>query len=44
MDIDEIYHLAASENIEASAIDTTTGIKNNVLRTHVVLELMRKKY
>ena len=43
MDIDEIYHIAASENIGASATDTTTDIKNNVLGTHVVLDLMRKK-
>lgn len=41
--IDTIYHLAASADIEKSLIDTSWDIKNNVMGTHSILEMMRKK-
>lgn len=37
-----IYHLAAASDIKRSSVDPTWDLKENVLRTHDVLELMRQ--
>jgi len=42
-DIEVMYHLAASADIRKSIEDPKMDLKNNVLGTHNVLELMRKK-
>jgi len=42
-DIDIVYHLAASADIKKSLADMKTDLVNNVVGTHSVLEIMRKK-
>ena len=42
-DVDEVYHLAASADIQKSYTDPLLDLKNNVLGTNAVLELIRKK-
>ena len=42
-DIEEVYHLAASADVQKSFTDPTLDLKNNVLGTNAVLELIRKK-
>ncbi len=42
-DVDEVYHLAASADIKKSFLNTRMDLENNVVGTHSVLELMRKK-
>jgi len=42
-DIDIIYHMAAASDIKRSATDTTWDLTENVIGTHCILELMRKK-
>lgn len=42
-DIDTIYHLAAASDIKRSFKEPTWDLIENVLRTHDVLEMMRKK-
>jgi UDP-glucose 4-epimerase len=42
-DIDMMYHLAASADIQKSFQNPNLDLKNNVLGTNAILELMRKK-
>lgn len=42
-DIDEVYHLAASADIRRSYEEPGIDLKNNVLGTNAVLEVIRKK-
>ena len=42
-DTDIIYHMAASADIRKSYDNPTMDLKNNVLGTNAVLEIMRKK-
>jgi len=42
-DIDTVYHLAAASDIKKSLTDTSWDFENNILGTHSVLEMMRKK-
>jgi len=41
-DVDKVFHLAASADIRASYQDPTLDLKNNVLGTNAVLEMIRK--
>lgn len=42
-DADTVYHLAASADIKKSLDDVKIDLENNVVGTHSILELMRRK-
>ena len=42
-DVDIIFHLAAASDIKRSSSDPTWDLKENVMRTHDILETMRRK-